>query len=95
MDNTSKQFKGRNRKGIQRCNVLVRAVEVSRESSYSKEMEIELKYRYQNISGRNINNENYDSNDSESDDSGDDDMQSYDVFAGVIQARGSTSVTSE
>ena len=85
MDNTSKKFKGWNRKGIQRFNVLVRAVKVSRESSCSKEMEIELKSRYQKISGRNINNDNYDSNDSESDDSGDDDMQAYDGFAGVIQ----------
>ena len=58
-------------------------------------MEIELKSRYQKISGRNINNENYDSNDSESDDSGDDDMQAYDGFVGVIQTRSSTSVTSE
>ena len=95
MDNTSKKFKGWNRKGIQRFNVLVRAVKVSRESSCSKEMEIELKSRYQKISGRNINNDNYDSNDSESDDSGDDDMQAYDGFAGVIQTRGSASVTSE
>ena len=95
MDNTSNKFKGWNRKGIQRFNVLVRAVKVSRESSCSKEMEIELKSRYQIISGRNINNENYDSDDSESDDSGDDDMQAYDGFAGVIQTRGSTSVTSE
>ena len=95
MDNTSKKFKGWNRKGIQRFNVLVRAVKLSRESSCSKEMEIELKSRYQKISGRNINNDNYDSNDSESDDSGDDDMQAYDGFAGVIQRRSSTSVTSE
>ena len=95
MDNTSKKFKGWNRKGIQRFNVLVRAVKVSRESSCSKEMEIELKSRYQKISGRNINNDNYDPNDSESDDSGDDDMQAYDGFAGVIQTRSSTSVTSE
>ena len=95
MDNTSKNFKGWNRKGIQRFNVLVRAVKLSRESSCSKEMEIELKSRYQKISGRNINNENYDSNDSESDDSGDDDMQSYGEFSGVIQTRSSTSVTSE
>ena len=62
MDNTSKKFKGWNRKGIQRFNVLVRAVKLSRESSCSKEMEIELKSRYQKISGRNINNDNYDSN---------------------------------
>ena len=95
MDNTSKKFKGWNRKGIQRFNVLVRAVKVSRESSCSKEMEIELKSRYQKISGRNINNGNYDSNDSESDDSGDDNMQEYDGFAGVIQTGGSTSVISE
>ena len=95
MDNTSKKFKGWNRKGIQRFNVLVRAVKLSRESSCSKEIEIELKSRYQKISGRNINNDNYDSNDSESDDSGDDDMQAYDGFAGVIQTRSSTSVTSE
>ena len=85
MDNTSKKFKGWNRKGIQRFNVLVRAVKLSRESSCSKEMEMELKSRYQKISGRNINNDNYDSNDSESDDSDDDDMQAYDGFAGVIQ----------
>ena len=95
MDNTSKKFKGWNRKGIQRFNVLVRAVKLSRESSCSKEMEIELKSRYQKISGRNINNDNYDSNESESDDSGDDDMQAYDGFAGVIQTRSSTSVTLE
>ena len=95
MDNTSKKFKRWNRKGIQRFNVLVRAVKVSRESSYSKEMEIELRSRYQKISGRNINNENYDSNGSESDYSGDDDMQAYDGFAGVIQTRGSTSMASE
>ena len=75
--------------------MLVRAVKLSRESSCSKEMEIELKSRYQKISGRNINSENYDSNDSESDDSGDDDMQAYDWFAGVIQTRSSTSVTTE
>ena len=58
-------------------------------------MEIELKSRYQKISGSNINNENCDSNDSESDDSGDDDMQVYDWFAGGIQTRGVTSVTSD
>ena len=95
MDNTSKKFKGWNRKGIQQFNVLVRAVKLSRESSCSKEMEIELKSRYQKISGRNINNDNYDSNDSESDDSGDDDMQAYDGFAGVIQTISATSVTLE
>jgi hypothetical protein len=93
MDNTSKTFKSWNRKDIQRFNMLVRAVKVSRESSCNREMEIELKSRYQKISGRNINNENCDSNDSESDDSGDDDMQAYDGFVGGIQTRGSISIT--
>ena len=95
MDNTGKKFKGWNKKGIQRFNVLVRTFKLSRESSCSRKMEIELKPIYQKISGRNINNENCDSNDSESDDIGDEDMQAYDGFAGGIQTRGSTFVTSE
>jgi hypothetical protein len=85
MDNTSKKFKCWKRNGIQQFNLIVRAVKLSRESSCSKKMEMELKSRYQKISGRNINNDNCDSNDSESDDSDDDDMQAYDEFAGVIQ----------
>ena len=50
-------------------------------------MEMELKIRYQIISGRNNQNNTSDYDDSESDESGDDHMQSYDGFTGEIRIR--------
>ena len=56
---------------------------------------MELKTRYQRISGRNDNKEAFHSNNIESDESGKDNMHVYGEFVGGIQIREVTSVTSD
>ena len=77
-----KKFKGWDRRGIRRFNNIVRAVRKNRELSESKNMELELKSRYIEVSGKATdNNEDDIDYDSELDE-----LNGYDGFVGVTKS---------
>ena len=52
VENSDKKFKGWDRRGIYRFNCIVAAVKKNRELSESKDMEMQLKSRYIELSGK-------------------------------------------
>ena len=80
------KFKGWDRRGIRRFNNIVTAVRKNRELSASKNMELELKSRYTEVSGKATDN-----NEDEVDyDSDLDELNGYDGFAGVTESNNET-----
>ena len=79
VENSDKKFKGWDRRGIYRFNCIVAAVKKNRELSESKDMEMQLKSRYIELSGR----ENGGDDESDYDDCDLDELNGYDGFAGV------------
>ena len=77
-----KKFKGWDRKGIRKFNSLVAAIKKNRELSTSKEMEMQIKSKYVELSGKGV-----DKDDEESDENNDelDDINGYDGFAGITE----------
>ena len=75
-----KKFKGWDKKGIRRFNMIVAAVKKNRELSTSKEMEMQLKSKYVELSGKGV-----ETDDEESDEDVNelDDIDGYDGFAGI------------
>ena len=75
-----KKFKGWDRKDIKRFNNIVAAVKKNRELSTSKEMEMQLKSKYVELSGKGV-----ETDDEESDEESDelDNTNGYDGFAGI------------
>ena len=76
---SDKKFKGWDRRGIYRFNCIVAAVTKNRELSESKDMEMQLKSGYIELSGE----KNGGSDDSDYDNCGLDELNGYDGFAGV------------
>ena len=84
--NVWKKIKGWDRRGIRRFNNIVTAVRKNRELSESKNMELELKSRYTEVSGKATeNNEDEIDYDSELDE-----LNGYDGFAGVTESNNNT-----
>ncbi len=75
-------FKGWNRNGIKRFNLLVRTVKKYRSLACSLELEMKLKQKYEGIF-KDSNHSNILGNESENeDDTSDEDVDAYDGFAG-------------
>ena len=80
--NLNAKFKGWNRNGIKRFNLLVRSVKKNRSLAYSHELEMKLKQKYEGIF-KDSNHGNTIGNKSEDEDiSSDEDLDAYDRFAG-------------
>jgi len=79
---SDKKFKGWDRRGIRRFDVIVNAVKESRKLTTSKNMELEFKSRYAKLLGNDIEQNNSDS-DSDYDDL--DELNGYDGFAGDVE----------
>ena len=80
--NPNAKFKGWNRSGIKRFNLLVRSVKKNRSLAQSHELEITLKQKYEGIF-KDSNHGNTIRNESENEDiSSDKDVDAYDGFAG-------------
>ena len=76
------KFKGWNRNGIKRFNLLVRTVKKNRSLACSLELEMKLKQKYEGIF-KDSNHSNILGNESENEDvSSDEDVDAYDGFAG-------------
>ena len=81
-----KKFKGWDRRGIRRFNNIVKVVRKNRELSESKNMELKLKSKYTEVSGKvTDNNEDEVDYDSELDE-----LNGYDGFAGVTESNNET-----
>ena len=76
---SDKKFKGWDRRGIYRFNCIVTAIQKYREFTESKDMEMTLKSKYIELSGK----ENEGQDDSDYDDCDLDELNGYDGFAGV------------
>ena len=77
-----KKFRGWDRRGIRRFNDIVKAVRKNRDLTESKNMELQLKSRYTEVSGKGS-----DDNDEAVDyDSELDELNGYDGFAGVAES---------
>ena len=81
-ESVDKTFKGWDKRGIRRFNIIVQAVKMNRELNESKEMEMQLKSRYTEIAGRGMISDN---EESDNDDSELEDLNGYDGFAGVTE----------
>jgi len=80
--NVNVKFKGWNRNGIKRFNLLVRTVKKNRSLACSLELEMKLKQKYEGIF-KDSNHSNILGNESENeDDTSDEDVDAYDGFAG-------------
>ncbi len=76
------KFKGWNRNGIKRFNLLVRTVKKNRSLACSLELEMKLKQKYEGIF-KDSNHSNILGNESDNeDDTSDEDVDAYDGFAG-------------
>ena len=76
---SDKKFKGWDRRGIYRFNCIVTEIQKYREFTESKDMEMTLKSKYIELSGK----ENEGQDDSDYDDCDLDELNGYDGFAGV------------
>jgi len=93
-----KKFKGWDRKGIKRFNHIVAAVKKNRQLTTSKEMEMRLKLKYVELSGKGVQT---DDEESDEDINELDDINGYDGFAGIAESevttddvvRGATNIT--
>ena len=80
--NINAKFKGWNRKGIKRYNLLVRTVKKNRSLAHSLELEMKLKQKYEGIF-KDSNHSNILGNESKNEDvTSDEDVDAYDGFAG-------------
>ena len=80
--NVNAKFKGWNRNGIKRFNLLVQSVKKNRSLEKSKELEMKLKQKYEGIF-KDSNHGNTIGSESENEDiSSDEDVDAYDGFAG-------------
>ena len=84
-----KKFKGWDRRGIKRFNSIVAAIKRNRGLTESKDMELLLKSRYVQMSGKGAEANNIDSDD---DDCDLDELNGYDGFAGDTEINIPTSV---
>ena len=80
---SNKKFKGWDRRGIYRFNCIVAVVKKNRELSESKDMEMKLKLRYIELSGKE--NEGNDDSDYENCDL--EELNGYDVFYSSYTSR--------
>ena len=80
--NLNAKFKGRNRNGIKRSNLLVQSVKKNRSLAYGHELEIKLKQKYEGIF-KESNHGNTIENETKNEDIlSDEDVDAYDGFAG-------------
>ena len=82
-----KKFKGWDKKGIKRFNNIVAAVKKNRELSTSKEMEMQLKSKYVELSGKGVET---DDDEFDEDMNKLDDINGYDGFAGIPECEVTT-----
>ena len=87
-----RRFKGWDKRGIRRFNELVAAIKKNRELNESKDMELQLKSRYCEITGKGAEDSEDDSdfNDSELDE-----LNGYDGFAGVTEVSNNATTENE
>ncbi len=80
--NVNAKFKGWNRNGIKRFNLLVQSVKKNRSLACSLELEMKLKQKYEGIF-KDSSHSNILGNESENEgDTSDEDVDAYDGFAG-------------
>ena len=82
VESNDTKFKGWDRRGIRRFNVIVKAIKTNRQLTVSRDMEQKLKTKYTQLSQNGING-NGDSSESNNDDL--DDLNGYDGFGGDIE----------
>ena len=77
-----KKFRGWDRRGIRRFNIIVNAIQINRQLTVSRQMEEKLKAKYVILANEGVE---YNNTDSDSDDDDLDELNGYDGFGGDIE----------